>query len=496
MKKMNIFISSVQKEFAKERQTLYYYLMHDPLLGSFFEPFLFENLPAIDQTPDKSYISEVTKCDIYIGLFGAEYGFEDTNGIFPTEKEYIEATKLHKSRFIYVKGDSSIKRHPKIKKLIEKVSSTIVRKRFNAEAELNTCVYASLINYLKEKELIRTCPFDAASSNAIINDIDGEKVRAFVTKARSIRNFPLATSASVNEILVHLNILNQTHLTNAAILLFGKNTQKFIQCSEVKCAHFHGKQVAKPIPSYQLYKGDVFELVDKSVDFILSKLNVEVGTRDTENQVPVKYEIPRAVVSEAIVNAIAHRDYSSNGSVQVMLFSDRLEIWNPGSLPSSLTLKQLKEIHGSVPFNPLLAEPMYLAGYIEKLGSGTQDMFKLCEEAGLKEPKFSLDDGFRVIVWRSKDAVNREATMEVSGEVSGEVKRVVLVLDGEMKRIKIQEILDLKHQEYFRNNYLLPSLESGYIEMTFPDSPYHPKQRYRLTKKGELLKKLIKKTKK
>jgi len=139
---------------------------------------------------------------------------------------------------------------------------------------------------------------------------------------------------------------------------------------------------------------------------------------------------------------------------------------------------------------------MYLAGYIEKLGSGTHDMFKLCEEAGLKEPKFSLDDGFRVIVWRSKDAVNREATMEVSGEVSGEVKRVVLVLDGEMKRIKIQEILDLKHQEYFRDNYLLPSLESGYIEMTFPDSPYHPKQRYRLTKKGELLKKLIKKTKK
>ena len=46
----------------------------------------------------------------------------------------------------------------------------------------------------------------------------------------------------------------------------------------------------------------------------------------------MRYEIPREVVAEAIVNAVAHRDYTSNGSVQVMLFADRLEVWNPGRL--------------------------------------------------------------------------------------------------------------------------------------------------------------------
>jgi len=61
----------------------------------------------------------------------------------------------------------------------------------------------------------------------------------------------------------------------------------------------------------------------------LSRINLEIGTRDTGVDVPIEYEIPRAVVAEAIVNAVAHRDYTSNGSVQVMLFRDRLEIWNP-----------------------------------------------------------------------------------------------------------------------------------------------------------------------
>jgi predicted HTH transcriptional regulator len=77
------------------------------------------------------------------------------------------------------------------------------------------------------------------------------------------------------------------------------------------------------------------------------------------------------VIREAIVNAVAHRDYTSNGSVQVMVFADRVEVWNPGSLPPSLSLAQLRQPHGSIPANPLLAEPLYLTQYIERLGTGT-----------------------------------------------------------------------------------------------------------------------------
>jgi len=63
--------------------------------------------------------------------------------------------------------------------------------------------------------------------------------------------------------------------------------------------------------------------------------------------------------TEAIVNAVAHKDYTSNASVQVMLFADRLEVWNPGELPPSLTPERLREPHPSIPHNPLIAEPLY-----------------------------------------------------------------------------------------------------------------------------------------
>ncbi len=106
--------------------------------------------------------------------------------------------------------------------------------------------------------------------------------------------------------------------------------------------------VRKPIPSYQIYRGTIFDLVDQAVGFVLSKVSRAVGTRSQSTQVPVEYEFPKEAVAEAVVNAIAHRDYASNASVQVMLFADRLEIWNPGDLPSALTTESLRVPHASI----------------------------------------------------------------------------------------------------------------------------------------------------
>ena len=191
--------------------------------------------------------------------------------------------------------------------------------------------------------------------------------------------------------------------------------------------------MAKPIPSYQVYKGSVFSLVDQAVDFVMSKLALHVGTRAESPQAPVSYEIPREVVAEGIVNAVAHRDYSSNGSVQVMLFADRLEVWNPGRLPGSLTIARLREPHGSVPHNPLLAEPLYLTQYIERLGTGTGDMIRRCREQGLKEPEFAITDGFRLTIWRVAGAVS-------SGKTSGKTPARIVELMRNNPEITIPEI--------------------------------------------------------
>jgi predicted HTH transcriptional regulator len=173
-------------------------------------------------------------------------------------------------------------------------------------------------------------------------------------------------------------------------------------------------------------------------------------------------------------------------SVQVMLFRDRLEIWNPGRLPTSLTIEDLKKPHSSFPKNLLLAEPMYLAGYIERLGTGTNDMIKGCNDMGLKELEFVQEDVFKLTIWR-----NFQETGQVSGEASGEVKKVVLVIHKPMKRREIQSVLKLSHDDYFRVHYINPAIKSQVIELLYPDSLNHPKQKYKLTVKGIELQKQL-----
>ena len=134
---------------------------------------------------------------------------------------------------------------------------------------------------------------------------------------------------------------------------------------------------------------------------MLAKINRAVGTRTLSNAAPATYELPPDAIGEAIVNVIAHRDYYSNASVEVRLFADRLEIWNPGKLPGNLTIDDLRNDHPSVPNNPLIAESLYLTRYIEKAGSGTQRMIELCLEAGLPEPQFEQRSGsFVITLWR------------------------------------------------------------------------------------------------
>ncbi len=401
MTPIRIFISSVQREFAGERERLRDYLRSDPIMRRFFEVFLFEDVPASDRRPEEVYLGQVERCDIYVGLFGNEYGFEDELGVSPTEREFDRATELEKPRLIFVRGADDGERHPRMLDLIARAQAGLVRRRFATPAELIAGLYAALVQYLEAKDLLRFGPFDAAQcSGATLDDLEVEGMRRFIRVARRVRQFPLPEETEPPDLLRHLDLLNKGRLTNAAILLFGRAPQRFLISSEIKCAQFHGTYVAKPIPSYQVYKGTVFELVDQAANFVLSRIDLSVGTRAESVQAPVAYEIPQEVVTEAIVNAVVHRDYTDNSSVQVMLFTDRLEIMNTGGLPPALTVESLRVAHQSLPRNPLLAESMYLKRYIEKMGTGTVDMIRRCVEAGLPEPEYEAGLGFVTRIWR------------------------------------------------------------------------------------------------
>ena len=252
--RFKIFISSVQKELATERRAIHNYLLTDPLLKLFIsDVFLFEDLPARDQRTDRVYLKEVDLCDVYIGLFGNEYGHEDTEGISPTESEFDRATEQRKYRLIFVKGHRDTERNSKMRKLIRKAGNQLIRRRFIETTDLISALYASLVDYLEQKGALPVTPFDAAPQlKASLRNISKDRIAWFLDRARKERKFPLKPKTPTKDVLEHLNLLEKGKPTNAAVLLFSANPQKFIPISEIKCLHFHGTEVRKPIPSYQI----------------------------------------------------------------------------------------------------------------------------------------------------------------------------------------------------------------------------------------------------
>lgn len=155
------------------------------------------------------------------------------------------------------------------------------------------------------------------------------------------------------------------------------------------------------------------------------------------------------------------------------------------------TTEKLKQLHTSVPANPLLAEPMYLAGYIERLGTGTSDMVTPAKEAGLREPDFVQEEDFKAIIYRvNTDNVQKggQGVIDyVADYVTDHVSKLVLILEKELSRDEMMTTLRLRHNPTFRENYLHPALNAGIIEMTIPDRPKSVKQKYRLTAKGKTI---------
>jgi predicted HTH transcriptional regulator len=401
--KFRLFISSVQKEFAKERRAIASYIRKDAVFGKFFDVFLFEESPAASVSAQGVYLKEASQCDVYLGLIGARYGFEDAQGVSPTEREYDSAAAGSRCVLVFVKQGTEAKREAKESEFLAKVESERVRRSFRGMGDLKNTLAVSLVRFLEEKGKIQDKPFDACvSPEATMADLSVRKMRDFVRAARELRGFSLPVNIPIPKLLTHLDLVGKNGaVRNAAILLFGKKPQRYFISSEVKCAQFYGTEVEKPMADYKIYKGDVFELADQATYFVMTHIAGRIGTHDGETgSAPTDFELPRKAVFELIVNAICHRDYASHASVQVMLFADRLEIWNPGSLPRGWTVDMLLKPHTSLPPNELIAMPMYLKGYIEKMGTGTEDVAKLCAKNGLSAPAFTEGVDFRAVLKR------------------------------------------------------------------------------------------------
>lgn len=407
MSKYKVFISSVQSEFANERQRVYEFICQDELMGQYFEPFIFEQIAAQDTNPRQLYLEEASSCQVYLLLMGQWYGNAQAGELSPTEKEYLAAGEGNAYRVAFIKDLDNLQREEREERFFRKVQNELSYRVFSNPSVLVSLVKQSLYAFLKYKGIIQTLTFDEQTrDDASMADIDANKIKDFLHQARRKRAFPLDEDSEPEKVLKHLRLLRQGKPCNGALLMFANDPQYFFPTAVVKCAWFLGTEKVKPIEDYKTFEGSVAEQISQATSWVMSKLSVRYGQRDEEAQNEAEFEIPRSVIFETIVNAVAHRDYNSKGSVQVSVFRNRIVVRNPGTLPVELTKADLMKEHGSYPHNPYLAEVMYQMGYIEKYGTGITENIRKMQEAHLLAPEIDLSAEFITTIWRDNDAAN------------------------------------------------------------------------------------------
>ena len=227
-------------------------------------------------------------------------------------------------------------------------------------------------------------PWDRLTVDGPVDELDADTVRRFVRGAAA-RLPLLGESEPVDSVLQKLDLVQDGKLTHAALLLFGKNPQRYFAGAAVHVGRFtEGGAIADD----KLIGGNLFQQVDATLTVLRQHLRVQYEFTGAPERVE-RWEYPLAALREAVINAIVHRDYLSTMAVEIRVYDDRLLVWNPGELAGDLTVEELRrEPHRSIPPNPTLAQVFYYAGLIERWGTGTTRIIRLCREHQLPEPAF------------------------------------------------------------------------------------------------------------
>ncbi len=232
-------------------------------------------------------------------------------------------------------------------------------------------------------------------ADATLNDIDAEKVRNFLSRARSERQWEISAETPVEPALRQLNLLKNGQLTIAALLLFGKKPQRFLLQARVRCARFKGDNEVEFL-DLKVVEGDIIQQVEEAMTFVRRNTSMAAKIEGSLER-KERWDYPLDAVREGITNAVCHRDYADSGNVLVKIFDDRLEVLNPGGLPAGMTVDDLKHPHESKPRNKLVADAFFLIKYIEQFGTGIGRMIEECRREGVLEPEFeSRAGGFRI----------------------------------------------------------------------------------------------------
>ena len=265
----------------------------------------------------------------------------------------------------------------------------------------------------KHREKIR---FDSQiCEDARVDDIDRKKVNWYLKKRQEIRKIKKPEGMTLEEVLMNVDgakrISGRIRPTNAGILFFGKNPQRFFVQSQLRVVRFKGTRVIDQVIDRLDCFGTLPEMTDQAEEFI--RKNIRLLSFRTEKSFARedKFEYPIRALREGIINALIHRDYDEPADVRVFIFDDRVEIINPGSFPRDVTPE--KPIHK--PVNPILSALMYDVGFIEKYRSGIYMMKELCKKWENKEPYYDLHPIETKLIFESQ--INEEMVVPIEEKI-------------------------------------------------------------------------------
>jgi ATP-dependent DNA helicase RecG len=242
---------------------------------------------------------------------------------------------------------------------------------------------------------------------------------------------------SLAELLEKLQLTEGTYLKRAALLLFHPDPEKYVTGAYVKIGYF---RTDTDLIFQDEIHGHLFEQVEKTMDLLLTKYLKAYIHYEGWNRVE-DYQIPETALREAVLNAIAHKDYSGNTPIQIRVYPDKVVIWNQGQLPENWTVAQLLQAHPSVPYNPAIANVFFRAGLIEAWGSGILRMVNDCEKNHAPIPVFRYDFSGFIIEFKAKKT-DSSKKMSVIGSVKSSEKssEKILKLMREQSDITIEEL--------------------------------------------------------
>ncbi len=234
-----------------------------------------------------------------------------------------------------------------------------------------------------------------------VGDIDMEAFDAYYQRIYAMAlpeaDVPLTPMLENMRFIVR-DLENLPRLSLAGLLLFGKHPQDFVYHARISAVRWAGLDAGEVIIDRQEIGGRLPDQIQQAEAFIIR--NTALATKIEGIQHTDIPQYPRPVLREAIVNAVAHRDYSLEGAQSLLyIFDDRIELRSPGSLPNSVTLENIRA-HYSKPRNETLARVLFNLGYVNTLGSGVPRMIRLMREHGGREPDFEISGAqFLVRLW-------------------------------------------------------------------------------------------------